>query len=65
MRRQANYERPKINVHHHHHVHYMRFCLACVPLAYAIHIMGLLDIVFCLVSGIVSYQSKLKAIDEQ
>ena len=65
MRRAANYERPKINVHHHHHVHYMRYCLACVPLAYAIHIMGILDIVLCLVTGMISYQSRNQAAQEQ
>ena len=58
MRRAANYERPKINVHHHHHVHFKKSFMACIPLAYAIHIVGILDGFFCFLSVIIAISSR-------
>ena len=42
-RASAMYERPKINVHHHHHVHFMKYFLSCIPLKVAIHILSIFD----------------------
>lgn len=61
MRRAANYERPKINVHHHHHVHFMRNFMACIPLSYAIHIVGFLDGAFAFLSFVIATASMAKA----
>jgi hypothetical protein len=61
----ALYEKPKINVHHHHHVHFVRYFLSCVPLSIAIHIFGVADMLMILFCGLMSKQSGEKAQTEE
>ena len=58
----ALYEKgAKINVHHHHHVHFKVYFLQCIPLSFAIHILGILDMALGAMSFIFYQQSHAKA----
>ena len=52
-RRKAAYERPKILITKNVHILYKRYFLACVPLSVAIHMLGALDILFAVVTGVI------------
>ena len=60
-RRAANYQRPKILVTTNVHILYQRYFLACVPLDFAIHMLGILDILLALVTMVVGLGAKTKS----
>ena len=63
-RRAANYQRPKILVTKNVHILYQRYFLACVPLDFAIHMLGILDILLALVTMVVGLGAKNKSEQE-
>ncbi len=63
-RRAANYQRPKILLTKNVHILYQRYFLACVPLGFAIHILGGLDILLAFVNLMIGIQAKTLSEEE-
>ena len=63
-RRAANYQRPKILLTKNVHILYQRYFLACVPLGFAIHILGGFDILLAFVNLMIGIQAKTLSEEE-